>query len=238
MIYWWTADFLSLYAATPKLGEISPARSGAQTSNDVRFLRNSWEVKQSTIEIVARQEQRSTPRRWAPYVTGAKGLRWIDPLSTIVDWENGGLEVRAFNEHLYVSHTRTVKNEELYWKPGVAFATIGSTFGARLHNTRAIFGTKGASVFPESENERFQVLCLLNSSLAQRTALSLNPGIDFTSGDINRLPVVPVPGAEEIGQRLVDEFAQYEASRETSRAFRRPGPRSPARASLTCGNCA
>ena len=224
LVYWWTADFLDLYAATPKLGEVSPARSGAQTSDITRFLRYPWEVNQSTIEIIARQEQRTTPRRWAPYVAGAKGVRWIDPLSTIVDWGQAGLQVRTFNEYLYGSHTRTVKNEDLYWKPGVAFTTIGNAFSARLHHSREIFGAKGASVFPENEDDRFRVLCLLNSSLAQRTATSLNPGIDFTIGDINRLPVVDIANAVDIGQRLIDEFARHEAACETSHAFRYPGP--------------
>ena len=116
-------------------GRVSPARSGAQTSNDTRFLRRSWEVNLSEIEIVARWEQRTLPRRWAPYVTGAKGLRWIDPLSTIIDWSNAGLLVRVFNEHLYGSHSRTIKNENFYWVPGVAFSTIGNDFGARLHRS-------------------------------------------------------------------------------------------------------
>jgi Eco57I restriction-modification methylase len=223
LIYWWTSDFLGLYAAAPKLREVSPARSGAQTSDITRFLRFPWEAHKSTIEIVARQEQRSVPQRWAPYVAGAKGVRWIDPLSTVINWEQAGLQVRAFNEYLYRSHTRTVKNEDLYWKPGVAFTTIGSSFSARLHHSRSIFGAKGASIFPESEDDNLSLLCLLNSSLAQRTALSLNPGIDFTVGDIDRLPVVPIADAVDIGQRLVGEFARHEAACETSHAFRRPG---------------
>ncbi|WP_218940479.1 BREX-6 system adenine-specific DNA-methyltransferase PglX [Streptomyces sp. Ru87] len=224
LVYWWGTEFLVHYAGAPKLGEVSPARSGAQTSNDTRFLRRSWEVNQSAIEIVARWKQRATPRRWAPYVTGAKGLRWIDPLSTIVEWDSAGLIVRVFNEHLYGAHSRTVKNENLYWKPGIAFSTIGNDFGARLHHSRAIFGVKGASVFPESEDSCFRVLCLLNSSLARQTVGSLNPGIDFTSGDINRLPVVAIADAEVIGETLVGKFAEHEAARETSHAFRRPGP--------------
>ncbi len=224
IIYWWTTDFLDLYAETPKLGEVAPARSGAQTSDIARFLRYPWEVNRSTIEIVNREEQRSVPQSWAPYVAGAKGARWVDPLSTIVYWRREGLQVRTFNEYLNGSHTRTVKNEGLYWKPGVAFVTIGNTFGARLHNSRSIFGEKGASVFPGTENGRFRVLCLLNSTLAQRTAASLNPSIDFTVGDIDRLPAVPVANAVEIGRRLIGEFAQHEASCETSHAFRRPAP--------------
>lgn len=224
LVYWWTTEFLALYAGSQKLGAVSPARSGAQTSNDVRFLRRSWEVNSAAIEIVARWEGRTTPRQWAPYVTGAKGLRWIDPLATIIEWGSAGLLVRVFNENLYGSHSRTVKNENLYWKPGVAFSTIGNDFSARLHHSRAIFGVKGASVFPENEQGCFDVLCLLNSSAARRTVESLNPGIDFTSSDINRLPIVKIAGAEVIGARLVGEFAKHEAAQETSYAFLHPGP--------------
>jgi hypothetical protein len=224
LIYWWTASFLDLYARTPKLGEVSPARSGAQTSNDVRFLRRPWEVNLSAIEIVSRRDPRTGSTKWAPYIAGAKGLRWIDPLSTLIDWEHSGLSVRVFNEHLYGSYSRTVKNEDLYWRPGVAFSTIGNDFGARLHHSRAIFGSMGASVFPEEEEGCFQILCLLNSSLARRTIEALNPGIHFTGGDINRLPIVPIADSSKIGDLLIGEFASHESVRETSHMFCRPGP--------------
>ncbi|UPU38267.1 BREX-6 system adenine-specific DNA-methyltransferase PglX [Geomonas paludis] len=224
LIYWWSRDFLQHYSTAPKIGGVSPARSGAQTSNDLRFLRRPWEPQSCKVEIVERTAPRIMGRAWAPYIPGAKGIRWIDPLTTIVRWEHEGLEVRVYNEFLYRSYTRTVKNEALYWEPGVAFSTIGSDFGGRLHRTRSIFGSKGASIFPGNENSCFSILCTLNSSRTRETVTALNPGIDFTSGDINRVPLLNVPDSVKIAKTLIDQFSQEEARRETSFAYKGVGP--------------
>jgi hypothetical protein len=53
---------------------------------------------------------------------------------------------------------------------------------------------------------------------------SLNPSLGFEVGDVNRLPVFPIEGADEIYARLDAVFTEHEAARENSVEFRRPGP--------------
>jgi hypothetical protein len=81
----------------------------------------------------------------------------------------------------------------------------------------------GASVFP-GEEKLASVVCLLNSSFARSILSSLNPGVHFLVGDVNRLPMVPIDGSEPIFARVGAAFDGHESHREPSAEFRQPGP--------------
>ena len=53
---------------------------------------------------------------------------------------------------------------------------------------------------------------------------SLNPGIDFTVGDVNRIPLFSVASADEIFAATKLAFATHESHREPSVEFQTPGP--------------
>lgn len=222
VIYWWTSEFLHQYAAAPKVGEVFPARSGAQTSDDVRFLRLPFEVRDQAWE----ECESNSELTWAPYIPGAAGLEWVEPLVKVIRWYRSGIEVKVFNEKLYKSHSRTVKNEDSYFVKGVAFSTIGSHFSARIHRYASVFGSMGASVFaPDSR----KALCTLNSSIIGEIIQSLNPGMHFTSGDVNRLPIWVPQDSDAVTSEIETAFGVSESHRETSVEFICPGP-SPWRA--------
>lgn len=222
IVYWWDPVAVDRYLSSPKVGELFPARSGAQTSNDVRFLRAPHEVSPSAVALAALDEEVELSFcRWVPYVGGAGGEKWVDSLSKIIAWESNGLALKSFNQHLYKSYTRTVKNEELYFVPGVAFVTLGASFSARVHRNRSVFGVKGASVFAADLSV---ALCTLNARYSVDTVKSLNPGLDFTGGDVNRIPVEVVDGHSEIFLTVWTEYGKHAASREFSTEFRKPGP--------------
>jgi hypothetical protein len=129
--------------------------------------------------------------------------------------------VRVFAQHLYGSYTRTIKNEAYYFRPGVAFAMIGVEFSARVHRFRSVIADKGSSVY----GGRFaQLTCQMNSSVARNVLSALNPTVSFQVGDVNRLPLLEIPHAEEILERTVEEFGVTESHRENSVEFKRPGP--------------
>ena len=223
LIYWWDEEFLRLYAGHPKLGAVSDVRVGLQTSNNVRFIRRPWELLSTRVAFtkVTSDLDCASPALWVPFGKGASGIAWIEPPREAIDWSHNGLEVKVFAQYLYGSYTRTVKNEAYYFVPGVAFAAIGAEFSARLHRYRTVFGHMGSSVFPQSTSE---TLCLLNSTRAQDVLNSLNPGVHFEVGDVNRLPLFPIESAEEIVHQLDLAFTEHEQARETSVEFKKPGP--------------
>ncbi|MCC6649981.1 MAG: BREX-6 system adenine-specific DNA-methyltransferase PglX [Candidatus Eisenbacteria bacterium] len=223
IVYWWTRAFIHRYAQAPKLGHQHAIRVGLQTSDNPRFLRRAWEVSGfafKRLDDATRHEARAVAT-WAPYVKGASGRVWLEPLVDIVRWHSRGLEVKVFNEHLYGSYTRNVRSEAHYFQTGVTFSTIGAAFSARAHRYRSICDVMGSSVFVDSVES---TAALLNSSLARSVLQALNPTVHFQVGDVNRLPVFPVANADEIFSAIDRAFAEHEAHREPSVEYKLPGP--------------
>jgi hypothetical protein len=90
-----------------------------------------------------------------------------------------------------------------------------------LHRLESIIGSSAASIYPKNH---INILCLLNSKKSKNIIQSLNPGIHFEVGDINRLPLFPIANAEEIFSKLEEVFGEHEGHREGSVEFREPGP--------------
>ncbi len=222
IVYWWTKEFLERYAGAEKLGEVSPAKAGAVSGNHVRFLRLGWELALSACTCVPPgADLVVTPRGWVRYVKGARGRCWLDPCDEICNWRASGLEIKTNAEQLYGSYTRQIRNEHLYFEAGIGVAGIGSSFSSRTYRWRAVFDNMAASVFPRDVTG---VLCSMNTSLARRTAQSLNPGIHFEIADVNRLPIFRVANSNDIFATIERAFTLHESHREPSVEFRSPGP--------------
>jgi hypothetical protein len=223
IVYWWTKAFLARYASAPKLGAISPAKFGLNTGNNGRFTRQWWEASREKLLCipVTQPGPASCEKMWSWFLNGADGASWIDAGDQVIRWLWNGLEVRVLAEHLYGSYSRQIRNEKLYWSPGVAFTMVGSSFSARAHRFRSVIGDMGSSVFPTSVSA---AVCAMNRSDARSVVSSLNPGIRFQVGDVNRLPVFEVEASSDVFAKLDDAFSVREASREASIEFRGPGP--------------
>lgn len=221
VVYWWTEEFLERYRRTPKLGDSSPARAGVVSGNHTRFLRKRWELRKSAcVSVPPEMPLVLSSAGWVPYIKGAEGRAWIDPCDDVCFWKHNGLAVKVLAESRYGSYTRQIRNEHLYFRPGIAFAGIGNVFAARVYRWRALFDNMAASVFPEDIPG---TLCMLNSGLSRSVLESLNPGLHFEISGVNRLAVFPVDGAAEIVQRLTSAFALTEGARESSVEFVKPG---------------
>ncbi|WP_437491948.1 BREX-6 system adenine-specific DNA-methyltransferase PglX [Sorangium sp. So ce1014] len=224
IVYWWTKEFLDRYSNAPKLGKTHKVRKGVCTCNDPRYVRKAHEVIRArtlTIRCDEPKNWNQHAQRWSPTIMGGDGLEWFEPLRDVALWEHRGLEMKTDIEHAYGVVTKRIQSESLYMESGVAFAMIGSHFGARMHRWRSIFGNMGSSVFPI---DRAAVTCTMNTGVARKILASLNPGVHFEVGDVNRLPIFPVANADEIFATVERAFTEHESHREPSVEFRRPGP--------------
>jgi len=223
LVYWWDSSLLSTYSSFPTLGKSSPARFGLNSGNNRRFVRKPWELHASSIyTVLFLNPHIGIPEhKWTRYLKGSAGARWFDPCDDTILWYANGLEVKVLAEALYGSYSRQIRNERVYWKVGVSFSKIGASFGGRLHRYRCVIDSAGSSVYSD---DNFSINCLLNSSLSRQVMESLNPTVNFQVGDVNRLPLVPQPGAADIVRTLHEAFTAHESHRETSGEFISPGP--------------
>lgn len=218
IVYWWNQALLKSYRKANKLGDLFQSRKGTWTSNNARFLRFPYEIDYREFDNEFLNYHRNYHSKWIPYVGGAKGQKWIDTLTETLFWKQSGLEIKLLLEF---KHGAYPQGTEYFFQRGIAFSQIGNNFKARVHRYLGAFGGKGSSIFPKKSAD---VLCAMNSQISQFILTSLNPGIGFEIGDVNRLPLFPIESAEEIFAQLDRAFTQHEAARETSVEFQRPGP--------------
>ena len=221
LIYWWDDDFLQRYAETPKLGDETEVRQGMATSNNTRFLRLPWEVQLNDLLICPTDEPLYglPENKWVPYIKGAEGKAWFEPLTDILLWKLNAIEIKLFERD--GKQASRPQNENFYFFHGIAFPSIGSKFTARSYRYRSVFGNAGLSVFPKNIAN---TTCLMNSQIAQKIVASLNPTVNFLVGDVKRLPLFPIESAEEIFNELENAFTEHENASETSVEFKQPAP--------------
>ncbi|MBK8596377.1 MAG: BREX-6 system adenine-specific DNA-methyltransferase PglX [Holophagales bacterium] len=220
LLYWWSEGILKEYAEAPKLGDVAPARQGLTTANNTRFMRRPWEVAGAAIS--ADRPPRRGDSWWPPYVKGAEGVIWLEAVQDVVCWMNDALALRVWIEvYRLRAPGQYIKNEQHYFKRGVAFTCIGNAFSARAYRVSSVFDRAGSSVFPD---DIAGMTCMLNTRRARFILESLNPGLAFQVGDMNRLPIFPVENSTEVFEAIENAFSEHEAARETSVEFKRPGP--------------
>ena len=221
VVYWWSDRLLARYKSGQKVSDSCPARFGLTTGDNARFLRRPYELYPPEVFLSRVVENSLTDPhvgKWVPTIQGAKGIAWFEPAQLVIGWESAGLEHGVFAAE---SAGANVRNPEWYFKAGIAFSMIGSTFTARAHRYKSVFGSMGSSLFPDSISK---TLCSLNSRTAHEVMLSLNPGVHFEVGDVNRLPVLEVESADSIFRTMEVAFSRAESHREPSVEFKHPGP--------------
>lgn len=220
LVYWWSEGLLDSYKTGKTIQSRGSVKVGMQTSDNARFLRRPWEVDKSDIDIHPYPtEITNTNQKWAPYIKGAAGLEWIEPLSDVVRWHPRGLEIKLFERN--GKQASRPQNEHYYFKQGVCFTKIGSSFRARIHRYASVFDVAGSSAFVGANEE---CVCLLNQKRSREIVRDLNPSVNFQVGDVERIPWISVEGSATIFRTLYAAFEEHERHRETSVEFEGPGP--------------
>ena len=215
LVYWWDDEFLKKYCSVPKIGDESDVKMGVTTGSNTRFLRTPTEI--GIVNFKQFKDYQNTFAHsvdWAPYIKGAGGKSWIEPLSDVVRWSRTGLELKNFSGTY-------LRNESLFFVRGVSFSTIGSGFKSRVHSYHSVFDVSGSSVFPRHLGH---TCCVMNSVTAQNVLNSLNPTVNFQVGDVTRLPLFHIVNTELIFSQVEAAFTIHESHREPSVEFRHPGP--------------
>jgi len=215
-VYRWSKASIDDYLSRPLLGEIAPVRVGMKTSDNLRFLRCPWELAAADVRrsIQGGEDVGS----WVPYVKGAAGKVWVEPLADLVHWRDGGLEIRLA---LDAAYGQAPQGEKHFFKRGVAFSTIGRSFIARAHRYPSICDVAGSSAFPP---DVAATVCLLNSRFARDVVQDLNPTINFQVGDVARIPYRLDGRAGDVFKVVEAAFEQHESTDELSASFRQPAP--------------
>ncbi len=224
LVYWWGPQDIEPFTTRPLVGEVSPAKFGLNLGSNTRFTRLRWEIGISSC-VDARSTELFMKlgyqdKRWCRYLMGAAGSQWIDPVDNVLKYAHAMLELKVSVEYRYKSVSRKITNTDLFFRPGIGFTMIGAGFAARAHWWRCIIDGKGSSLYPD---EIPSTTCYLNSSRAKAIISSLCGGLDFTVGDVNRLPLYQIACSDQIQDLLEKAFDCEQNRSEKSIEFVFPG---------------
>ena len=199
------------FATAPAMNSIAEVRTGLQTGDNGRFLRQWYEVSNMKIRV----DESSVTARWIPYVKSSSPTRWFAREDLVVDWANDGAEIRAHQ-------SAVVRNSTYYLRPGLSYGGLAGSLKARLVAAGAIFDQKNSMVFPVGQTTTSQLLALMNSPAFEHLARLISPK-GFGVGTLAQLPIPPdaLKSARiaEIADRAVDLTTLIFDRSEVSRGF-------------------
>ncbi|QMU74588.1 BREX-1 system adenine-specific DNA-methyltransferase PglX [Streptacidiphilus sp. PB12-B1b] len=216
------------YAASPALvaamssgvplGEMFQPRTGMNTGDNARFVRDWWEVSSSKSMLSAGSttEAHATDRKWFPYNKGGAYRRWYGNQQSVIAFD-------AANYEILSNQGNHLPSRQYYFQPCVAWTKIAtSSTSFRLFPQGFVFDGAGVSLFADTDEQRVAILGFLNSSVAERSLELLSPTLNFQSGDIARLPAPPEASYSEVAAtvgELVDVAKSDWDSQELSWGF-------------------
>lgn len=193
--YWVSPELRAAFGEATSLGVIAMPRQGMATTNNDLFLRLWTEVDFSKINFNCTSLEQTVDSNyiWYPYNKGGAYRRWYGNLNYTVNFRNKGEDVCNYIDNtpnVKVGSNGRVINREFYFKPGVTWTLLSSSyFGCRIVERGFIFDVNGMTMFAEKVFSEVFLLGFLASSVSRKMLEALNPTLAFQVGDIERLPV-------------------------------------------------
>ncbi len=214
--YWISKGMRNLFDKMPSVSEVVNVTGGMTTANNDRFLRLWHEVSfsKSNQNAISRENAKESGKKWFPYNKGGEYRKWFGNRFYFVNWQNDGEEIIATGRAF-------PRSKDFYFKESLTYtATSSSYFGIRYSDPGFIFDAKGSSCFTDSKTLKV-ALGFLASKIASYLLKTINPTIEFLTGNISVLPFDSQVGVENIVSDLIlisrQDWNAYENSWDFNR---------------------
>ncbi|MFD0896403.1 BREX-1 system adenine-specific DNA-methyltransferase PglX [Loigolactobacillus binensis] len=200
--YWASEQVRAIFRDNPKLGEIAEPRAGLQTSDNARFLRLWYEVVNDKTGFRTRShnEAKDSGNKWFATTKGGSYRKWYGNNDYVVNWENDGAELLAFQKSV-------IRNPNYYFKAGFSWSTVSSSQISFRFQQYGIIGDKGSTLFPKTKTEFYSIFGFINSKLSIVFLQSLAPTLDFHEGPVGRMPYKMIGEVPEITNLVQQNIA-------------------------------
>jgi hypothetical protein len=198
--YWASNKSFNLFKGVP-VGDVSSPRTGLQTGNNSKFIRNWYEVDISDTNIFNKQEAGT---KWFKLNTGGKTVKWYGNYLNLLYWKTSSAVIR---------------NESFYFLKGISWKRIGSSeIGFKVLPSNFIFDQSGDALFTK-ESDLYLLLGFFNSKIVSYLLSFLAPTLNLTAGNISKLPYPRYVNIDKKVSRCIDLAKQSYDSYEHSWNF-------------------
>lgn len=180
--YWVSKRTRQIFIEGKPLSNIAESIQGMITGDNSTFLRLWFELPRKRIGIGLEQmrDLDISKQYWIPYNKGGSARKWFGNNEFVLNWKNEGRDlVRA----------RT-QNTHLYFKPGVTWTFISSSFlCARYFGAGFVWDVAGSSAFSNSDYSNEFILGLICSRVGKHLMDAMNPTLNFQVENILAIPI-------------------------------------------------
>jgi hypothetical protein len=206
--YWASNKSFNLFKGVP-VGDVSSPRTGLQTGNNSKFIRNWYEVDISDTNIFNKQEAGT---KWFKLNTGGKTVKWYGNYLNLLYWKNKGEQIKK-------TSSAVIRNESFYFLKGISWKRIGSSeIGFKVLPSNFIFDQSGDALFTK-ESDLYLLLGFFNSKIVSYLLSFLAPTLNLTAGNISKLPYPRYVNIDKKVSRCIDLAKQSYDSYEHSWNF-------------------
>lgn len=172
---------LGIFANNQKLGTLAAITEGIKTGDNNRFLRLWHEVSCHKSSLFLHEN-----KKWIPYHKGGEYRRWYGNLDYVINWENGGEEIR-------LNSNSGLQGKSNYFSEGITWSKLSSTyFGVRFLPEGVLFDSISPSIFPIEKCSIYSMLGFLSSRVGSYIINILNPTLAFQVGNVASMPFINV----------------------------------------------
>jgi len=181
-IYWISDEFREKFGKN-SLENYFKVSQGMSVSNGERFLRFNWELLHNDIF----NGKKAPSIKWARFPKGGPYKKWTGNLWLCVNWKDDGKELKGYSKAV-------LRNQKYYFVEGITYSSSGSkgtTF--RILPESAVISGGGPGIHKTSDDySTLYCLGYLNSKFVSYIINCLNPTVNTTQGDLNRIPLLGI----------------------------------------------
>jgi type II restriction/modification system DNA methylase subunit YeeA len=181
LAYWLPGQAISAFSAK-KLCDVGKTRRGLQTGHKDRFIRYWYECNIMSMQrsYLSQNSAVTSKAKWFMFNNGGDFRKWYGNLDLVVNWENNGKQIKAFEGAI-------IPSEDLYFLPAVSWSRLTSGENAfRMHPEGVVPGDLSPCYYSDDINIQ---IAYLNSKCASYFLNSINPSITAPVGDVAKIPV-------------------------------------------------
>ena len=208
--YWLSESMLNTFEKGNVLNSIFRTISGSSTGDNSKFLKSWFEVSKDKIGFNLTSSYNGLIYKWIPCIKGGGFRRWYGNLEHIINWENDGVDLKAFAtmKNSGKHWLRFLKSLDCFYKEGVTWSKITSgVFSARFLPEGFILES-AANAIMTTNSDTFSMLAFANTHIAQKTLGVFNPTINIQSGNVANLPVLDLGNNASIVNNLAKECVE------------------------------
>jgi len=182
-IGYWLSDKAIESFESKNISTLGTSSPGVRTGRDSIFIRFWFEVQSSKLRTNSLNESdlKSPISTWYPLTRGGEFRKWYGNLLFVIEAGN------SFNRVKEICHDYRLRESIYYFKEGITWTMITNKPSFRISPNGVLFGNGGPVLFIEN---REYIIGFLNSKVSQSILQLLNPTMNITKSDIDKLPLI------------------------------------------------